>query len=213
MVSWPMDIQPDGAFLFDMDGTLVDSTSVVEQLWLDWSDSHGLDYSSIIAVAHGRRDVDVIQEVAPWLDAEEEAIWILNEELKRTHGLKAVPGAARLLSNLDPAKWAVVTSASDELARMRLGAANLPVPPVLVSAEDVSVGKPDPQGYLLAAARLGCDIRHSIVFEDTVAGLTAGSVAGASAVLVKATAAARTIEWPASIRDFRDDRLRLSRKL
>lgn len=204
-------LETDSALLFDMDGTLVDSTMVDEQLWFDWANRHGLDYASVIKIAHGRRDVDVIREVAPWLRVQDETAWILEQELARADAIKEVPGARALISHLDPRQWAVVTSSSRELARKRLTAAGLSVPAIMVTSEDVSAGKPDPQGYLVAAKRLGCNIKTSVVFEDTMAGLTAGRRAGAITILVKATRQSQRIDWPDSVESYHDVEFRPGR--
>lgn len=197
-----------GALLFDMDGTLVDSTLVVEQLWMDWTSRHGLDFGTVIALAHGKRDVDVVGQVAPWLDASAEAAWILEQELIRKDGLAAVPGAVAFIDTLDRRNWAIVTSASRELAETRLLAVGLPIPEIMVTAEDVSEGKPDPEGYLIAAERLGADIAASIVFEDAPSGLAAGLKSGATTVCIKATRSSRAVVWPLAVENFRDVRLR-----
>jgi mannitol-1-/sugar-/sorbitol-6-phosphatase len=75
-----------------------------------------------------------------------------------------------LLQDLPSSRWAGVTSGSHKLMRARLAAAGLPVPAVLIAAEDVSEAKPDPESYLAASAALGCDIAQCVVIEDSPAG-------------------------------------------
>ncbi|QXT64216.1 HAD-IA family hydrolase [Tessaracoccus palaemonis] len=99
-------------------------------------------------------------------------------------GIIEVPGAGALLKALNGAPWAVVTSAPRNLARMRIHAAELPQPDVLVSAEDVADEKPDPVGYLIAASRLGADPARCVVFEDAETGILAGCASGASTIIV-----------------------------
>ena len=176
-------------FLFDMDGTLVDSTAVVEHVWTEFCRGHGLDPVELLAFAHGRQAVDTIAHFLPQLgDAERAALvaGLVAEELTRTDGIVEIPGAAAFLARLaeDGARIAVVTSAPRDLAVTRMRAAGVPVPDVLVAAEDVERGKPDPQGYLLAAERLGVPIAECVVFEDAEAGLTAAVASGARVVVV-----------------------------
>ena len=120
------------ALLFDMDGVLVDSRSVVERTWRLWAARHGLDAEQILRSAHGRRTSDTLKDVAPHLAVPEEVAWLDAVELADYEGLVAVPGAVRLLAALAGVPWAVVTSAGLELARRRLAAAGLALPPVLV---------------------------------------------------------------------------------
>lgn len=175
--------------LFDMDGTLVDSAEVVEDCWRRFAARHGLDAEAILAVSSGRPTVEVIEQFAtPGMDPAAETARIEDEEMDRTEGIREVPGAGRLLASLEPGRWAVVTSAPRELARRRLVAAGLPVPAVLVGADDVSAGKPDPQGYRMAAKALGAGAGEAVVFEDAEAGLLAGRAAGAATVVVGAYA-------------------------
>lgn len=171
--------------LFDMDGTLVDSAEVVEACWRRFAARHGLDAEAILAVSSGRPTIEVIEQFAtPGMDPAAETARIEAEELDRVEGIFEVPGAKALLESLEPGRWAVVTSAPRELARRRLIAAGLPVPAVLVGADDVSAGKPDPEGYRKAAKALGAGPDEAVVFEDAEAGLLAGIASGAAAVVV-----------------------------
>lgn len=174
------------AVLFDIDGTLVDSTGAVERTWRQWGEANGIDPDEILAVSHGRRSEDTI---AMFLseDRAAEAVAELEElELADLDGVAALPATHELLSVLPAARWAAVTSGSRRLMRTRLESAGLPVPEVLVTADDVTVGKPDPQGYLKAAAALGYDPARCLVVEDAPAGVRAGLASG-GAVLAVAT--------------------------
>jgi sugar-phosphatase len=173
--------------LADMDGTLVDSTQVVERHWRLFADRHGVDAAPFIAAGHGRRTSDVLAELAPELDAAAEAAAIDAGEEADHHGLVPVPGAPELLAGLPPAAWAVVTSAHRSLAFSRLTAVGLPVPAAMVCGDEVSRGKPDPEGYLRAAELLGVDPADCLVLEDVPAGVAAGRAAGAVVVAVATT--------------------------
>ena len=170
------------AVLFDMDGTLVDSTAVVERVWAQWAARHGIDLAAILAVAHGRPTIDTLRIVAPHLARADEAARIDAEEALDTNGLQPVPGASELLASMPTERWAVVTSADRQLAMSRLTAAGLPVPEVLVTVEDVERGKPDPAAYLHAARRLLAHPERSVVLEDTPVGIQAGRAAGATVI-------------------------------
>ena len=172
-------------FLFDMDGTLLDSSVVVERVWLTWAQEHGIDPKILLAGLHGVRAEDTIRRVAgPQIDVGREAERILQAELGDVEGVVALDGIGPFIERLDPDTWAVVTSATLDLATVRLRAANLPLPRILITAEDVTRGKPDPQGFLLAAKRLGVRIDQCLVFEDSPAGVAAAKAAGAHVAIV-----------------------------
>ena len=173
--------------LADMDGTRVASTAVVVRHWRLFGARHGLDPEPFIVAGHGRRTSDTLSELAPGLDAHAEAAAIDAGEEADLDGLVAVPGAAELVAALPSAAWAVVTSAHRSLAIARLTAVGLPVPDVLVCGDEVSRGKPDPEGYLRAAALLGLDPGGCVVLEDVPAGIAAGRAAGALVVAVATT--------------------------
>lgn len=171
------------AALFDMDGTLVDSTAAVEVVWTELADRYGLDAAEILSVAHGVRAIDTMRRFVPH-DEVAEAVALLEErELGMMDGVVEVPGAIDYLRALD-IPYAIVTSAAPALAHARLAAAGIPLPEVLITAVDVTQGKPSPEGYLLAAQRLGVPIVDCVVFEDAEAGILAGLAAGADVVVV-----------------------------
>jgi len=172
------------AVLFDIDGTLVDSTAAVVRTWRVWAAAHGLDAQRILQVCHGRRSEDTIAEFLPPDQRAAAVIELERLELDDLADVIALPGTKALLPRLPAGRWAAVTSGSRRLMNARLAAAGLPVPTVLVAAEDVAEGKPDPEGYRKAAAALGFDIRRCLVIEDAPAGLQAGRAAGASVLAV-----------------------------
>ncbi|MFY7065768.1 HAD-IA family hydrolase [Nocardiopsis changdeensis] len=173
------------AVLFDMDGTLVDSTAVVEDVWARFATRHGVVLADVLAYSHGRQTKDtLLRFLPPGHDVDAVAEEIEREETTRTDGITEIPGARRLLELLRGARTAVVTSASRPLAEARLLAAGLPVPEVLVAAEDVAAGKPDPSGYVAAAKRLGVAPDRCLVLEDAEAGILAGLASGAHTLVV-----------------------------
>lgn len=192
------------ALLFDMDGTLVDSTAVVIKIWRRFARRHGLDAEQILAHSHGRRTEETVASVArPGMDIEAEARRITEEEIADDSGIVALPGAAALLAALPRRRWAVVTSASRALATTRLRAAGLPLPDVLICSEDVTRGKPDPACYLAAARALGVAPAQCLVFEDARAGLEAGHAAGMQVVALATTLPPAALSQEDWIRDYR----------
>jgi sugar-phosphatase len=173
--------------LFDMDGTLVDSTPVVERIWGRWAAKHGIDLPRLLQISHGRPTIETLTIVAPHLASVEEAARLDNEESDEPDGLCPVQGAAELIASLPADRWGVVTSAGRRLAVSRLTAAGLPVPRVLVTSDDVDRGKPDPAAYLEAARLFAVPADRTVVFEDTSVGIAAGRAAGATVIGVTTT--------------------------
>lgn len=175
------------AFLFDLDGTLVDSTALITRAWTRWAAGEGLTRESFAGVTlHGRPARDIVHELLP--DREEGALRRIFEiEASTPGGVATLPGVDALLKGLGPEEWAVVTSGSNAIAEPRLAA--LPVRPrVVVTADDVLRGKPDPEPYLLAARRLGItDPSRCLVFEDAPAGVASAAVAGMRCIAVVTT--------------------------
>jgi sugar-phosphatase len=173
------------AFLFDMDGTLLDSSAVVDRVWGRWAKAHGIDAEELLANVHGVRSSDTIRRFAgAKVDVRKETQWILDAEVADVDGVVALEGIHEFIAVLDPGAWAIVTSAPRALAETRLRAVKLPVPLVMITAEDVQRGKPDPQGFLLGAQRLGVNIGECLVFEDSPAGVAAAKAAGAHVAIV-----------------------------
>jgi HAD superfamily hydrolase (TIGR01509 family) len=177
------------AVLFDMDGTLVDSDAAVERAWRAWSAEYGVDGDRAVEVGAGSPAATTIRLLLPRLsDAELAAATDREHELQYDDlaDVAATPGAGRLLPMLARLglPWAVVTSADGRLAKARMTAAGIAAP-LVVTIEDVRNGKPDPEGYLLAAARLGVDPRDCLVVEDSAPGLEAGRRAGATTAALR----------------------------
>ncbi|MFF0725228.1 HAD-IA family hydrolase [Streptomyces sp. NPDC004134] len=172
------------ALLFDMDGTLVESAAAMDRHTRMWARRHSLDPEKVIRASHGRRDIDVIRELAPHADPHAELAWFDHLSCTDAAGVRAAPGAPRLLDALPARRWGLVTSATRSVARSRMAAAGLPLPDVLVCAEDVTAGKPSPEGYLTAAARVGAPPSYCLVIEDADVGLRAARAAGMPALAV-----------------------------
>lgn len=173
------------AVLFDMDGTLVDSTAVVEEVWGELAGRYGMDIDEILRTSHGVQAVDTVRRFAPaGADVAALATELGAMERVRTAGVIAIPGAARLLASLPADLVALVTSADRVLAGIRMEAAGLAMPETSVTAELVSRGKPHPEGYLTAARLLGVEPFDAVVFEDAPAGIAAGVAAGIRTVAV-----------------------------
>lgn len=171
------------AVLLDMDGTLVDSDPAVERAWRFWAGEYGVNADAALAIAHGSPAQDTVRRMLPHLDEGEVATAAARQlavQYDDLSDVRATTGADELLAVLArlDLPWAVVTSADARLAKARLATARID-PPVLVTVEDVTAGKPDPQGYLRAAELLGVRPGRCLVVEDAEVGLRAGRAAGA----------------------------------
>ena len=182
-----MPIFPCSAILFDLDGVLVDSTTAIVRHWRAWAEAQGLEAAKVLAVVHGRRTVEVLQLMAPHLDAPAEAKVIEERVSRDEDGISAAPGALELLESLPADRWCVVTSGTRALARARLELARLPLPRVLVGADDVKRGKPHPEPYWKGARLLGVEARQCLVVEDAPAGLEAAHAGGMKAIGISST--------------------------
>ncbi|MBE8592912.1 HAD-IA family hydrolase [Pseudomonas sp. MAFF 301449] len=180
--------RPYRAFLFDMDGTLLNSIAAAERVWSTWAERHRLDVAAFLTTIHGARAIDTItRQALPGVDPQVEAQWITEAEINDVDGVVAISGAVEFLNNLPGDQWALVTSAPKALALRRLQAAGITPPAVLVTAEDVAIGKPNPACYVLGAQRLGVPVQDCLVFEDATVGIRAGEAAGADVLVVTST--------------------------
>jgi mannitol-1-/sugar-/sorbitol-6-phosphatase len=175
------------AILFDLDGVLVDSTDSVDRQWRAWAKRKGVDGDQIMAIAHGVRAIEVIQRVAPHLDAEAELRDLEDSEAKDREGVKVMPGAVDFVHSIPPGRWGVVTSGTRPLASARLGFVGLPVPKVLVTADGVMNGKPHPEPYLKGAEMLGFLAADCLAVEDAPAGIQSARAAGMKVIAMAST--------------------------
>jgi mannitol-1-/sugar-/sorbitol-6-phosphatase len=192
------------AVLFDMDGTLVDSSSCVESTWRMWAAKHGVDIDALLSVSHGRQNHETIRLIAPHLETPEEIAFLVQTEEDCHAGIREVHGARALLDSMAVAPWAVVTSAWRTLAEKRLQLAGLPIPGVLITSDDISHSKPHPEGYLLAAARLGVAPADCVVIEDAHAGIDAARAAGMTVIGITTTFPRTQLGCEWCIADFRE---------
>jgi sugar-phosphatase len=192
---------PARGLLFDADGVLVDSDASIERAWVRWAHRWDHEPETVLAGIHGRRSDDTVALLVDHADRARALADIDRYELEDAAAVSACPGAAELLASLPAGSWAVVTSGKRELATARLAAAGLPLPSVLVPADEVPRGKPDPAGYLAGAAGLGLHAADCVVLEDSPAGVAAGLAAGAVVVGVSERALAGDV--PVVVRDLR----------
>ena len=191
------------AILFDMDGVLVDSTKAVAGTWSRWAAEHSLDPQLVIDGAHGRRSIETVREFAPHLDAVAEANRIESAEEMELDTVTVIPGALQLLRGLPEGRWGVVTSATRTMAITRLRDAGFPMPHVLVTADDVALGKPNPEPYLRGAAGVGVQPDRCVVFEDSPAGIRAANAAGMRVIGLRTTYPVEALrEAQATVADF-----------
>ncbi|HEV7993379.1 MAG TPA: HAD-IA family hydrolase [Gemmatimonadaceae bacterium] len=186
------------AMLFDLDGVLADSTPSVNRAWSAWAVRVGLDPADVLPKVHGRRAVDTIRALRPELDPESELALLVADETTDNADVVEIPGARALVSMLPPDAWAIVTSGLRAVATARLLAAGIPLPRVMITAESIVRGKPDPECYLAGAAELGVPPDRCVVVEDAPAGAAAARAAGMRLVGLTTTHAASALQ-PADI--------------
>jgi|SRR5579863_7380029 len=175
------------AILFDLDGVLVDSTRSVERQWRAWAREHGVNGDELMAVGHGVRAIEMIRAVAPHLDAEAEARKLEKREAADTDGVTVMPGALDLIRAIPHGSWGVVTSGIRRLATGRLQFAGIPLPDIMVAADEVINGKPHPEPYLKGAELLGASPAECLVIEDAPAGIRSAHAGGMKVIALAST--------------------------
>jgi len=170
------------AIIFDLDGTLVDSAKCIEKMWKIWANENNIDYQKINSVAAGRTTLETMKMVAPDLATKGMADDFAERESKETEGLKQIDGAKEILESIPKELWAIVTSGSKLLATSRIVNSGLPFPETLVTSDDITNGKPNPEPFLKAAHRLGVIPEKCVIFEDSVSGINAAVAAGAKVI-------------------------------
>jgi sugar-phosphatase len=182
------------AILFDLDGVLMDSTPSVTRQWSLWARENSIDPQKAVDIAHGRRTIESVRLLAPHLDAEAETKKIEQSEANDNEGVVVMPGAIELLKSLPAAQWCVVTSGTRLIASARLRVGNLPLPTVLISADDVSNGKPNPEPYLKGASLLKMRPSECLVIEDAPAGIVSAHAAGMKVIALLTTYPASALQ-------------------
>ena len=175
------------AVLFDLDGVLADSIASVERHWRGWAAARGIDVERALQTVHGRRAIESIRLLAPHLDADAEVAALSAREAADASDVHRIPGAAELLAALPADRWGIVTSGTRAVAEARLRVVGVTPPATMVTADDVTHGKPHPQGYLLGARRLGVAASGCVVVEDAPIGIDAAHAAGMRALGVATT--------------------------
>jgi sugar-phosphatase len=198
------------ALLFDMDGTLLSSIAAAERVWAAWARRHNLDVEKFLPTIHGVRAAETIaRQNIPGIDLAAEVAWVTQGELEDLDGIMPIDGIHDFLASLPHDRWAIVTSATRELALRRLNAAGIAPPAVMVTGEDVKHGKPAPDCFLLGAERLGVKASDCLIFEDAPAGIAAAEAAGADVMVITATHQHEFVTPHPRIPHYRDLRLEL----
>ncbi|WP_447871510.1 sugar phosphatase [Serratia fonticola] len=180
-------------FLFDLDGTLVDSLPAVERAWTQWAERHGISPQQVLDFIHGKQAITSLRHFMPnATEAELQHEFTLLEQVEAedTDGVCALPGALVLLERIKALgiPWAIVTSGSVPVANARRLAGGVPLPEVFITSERVKQGKPHPDAYLLGAQGLGLAPQDCVVVEDAPAGILSGLAAGCQVIAVNAPA-------------------------
>jgi len=185
------------AVLFDMDGTLVDSTAGVIGAWETFTETYPwLDVERILSTSHGVRTVDNLRKycgVTSETELEREAarfeeVIVTSSKANGGKGITLLPGVRSIIDELLPGKdnpkprWAIVTSATRAYASAALEITGIPIPDAFVTADDVAQGKPHPDPYLLGAQKCGVPPERCLVVEDAPAGVASGLVAGCAVI-------------------------------
>lgn len=191
------------AILVDMDGTILSSVAAAERAWTRWAVSRGIEPVSFLASIHGVQAVETIRRIGRSdLDPVVEAAAVTELEIADTDGVSSIAGAIDFLGSIPLDRWALVTSAPRALATRRMQAAGVPLPTTMVTAEEVARSKPAPDGFELAAARLGVKPSDCVVFEDSSAGVASGEAAGATVVVITAVQHRPLVTTNLAVRDF-----------
>ena len=171
--------------LFDLDGTLVDSTAAVERCWRRWAAEFGVRLPAVLE--HGMPARTGVSRYLPAHLVEAGVARMEQLEVSDTEGITALPGASEALATVGTERAAVVTSCTAELAQARISAAGIAAPNVVITVDQIARGKPDPEGFLLAAHRLGVEPGWCLVVEDAPSGLVAARSAGCATIALTTT--------------------------
>lgn len=174
------------AVLFDLDGTLVDSTPAVARAWTTWAQEHDITAEQL-AGFHGVPAAAIVAQLMPDRDHTAAIARIVELETTDLDGVVPLPGTDQALAALPVGRVAIATSCTRVLADARIGASEITRPAVVVTVDDVERGKPAPDPYLAAARALGFAPERCLVVEDAPAGLTAARAAGCATLALTTT--------------------------
>jgi sugar-phosphatase len=175
------------ALLFDLDGVLINSTPAVARVWRRWAIERGFNPEEVVSRAHGRPSLTTVREYLPEANHELENREVERREIEDLEGVVPLPGALELLKSLPGDRWTIVTSCTRPLAEVRIKAAGLPLPRSLITSNDITHGKPNPEPFLKGASILGFPAQECIVLEDVPAGVRAGKAARARVIAFTTT--------------------------
>lgn len=171
-------------FIFDVDATLVDTTKVINDIWKSWAAGHGLHFDAVAPHIHGRKIAETLARLGPRFESavfEAEVAGIGMTSMKQA---KAIAGALDFIKQLPLDRWAIATSGPRAIASTSLTAAGIPLPEVMICAEDVARGKPDPEPFALAARKLNLATHQCLAFEDSPAGVASAKAAGCFTIAI-----------------------------
>jgi mannitol-1-/sugar-/sorbitol-6-phosphatase len=191
------------AVIFDLDGTLIDSTPAVIRSWETWASEYGL---AELPRHHGVPSESVVRAALSEDQYEPGLKRITELELADLHDIVVLPGATEALASLAGAKNAIATSCTVPLAKARIKAAQLTPPTVIVTADDVVNGKPHPEPFLQAARLINVDPRRCLVVEDAPKGLEAAQAAGCFTLAVATTTPREALDADAIVADLSEVR-------
>jgi sugar-phosphatase len=180
MMALPSVLENVEGILFDNEGTLIDASEASRICWGTFAEWYGLPADELLAFMPGRPARDVIGHYAQRLavPVDDALDRYLEYATDSVAGIRPIPGASELLAAIPRNRWAVVTSGTREFALRRISAAGLPEPENLITADDVSAGKPDPEPYIAAARKLGVNPSKSLAIDDAPAGIESATRAG-----------------------------------
>lgn len=181
------------ALLFDLDGVLINSTPAVARVWRTWAIEHGFSPEEVVSRAHGRPSLTTVREYLPNADHDAENREVERREIADLVGVVPLSGALELLSSLPMDRWTIVTSCTRALAEVRIKAAGLPLPPKLITSNDIKHGKPNAEPFLKGASLLGFSANECVVLEDVPAGVQAGKAAGGRVIAFTTTVGKRAL--------------------
>jgi len=192
------------AFIFDLDGTLVDSAAIVELVMRRWCRENEIEYALLEDSSRSSRTEDTVRSVAPHLDCKCEAEKIEAIEREELKNLKEIRGASAFLKRLPERQWALATSSDSLTAKAKLHATGMPFPSVLIGGDQVDSGKPHPEAYLSAAAGLKLSPGDCLAFEDSDTGISSAVAAGCRVMVVGALRTTSISQIIGNIMDFEE---------